>query len=61
MAKTCPERKPEEEKIKVGKHEGLIETADPRTQVQEKKAEGKTSVDIAKALGMGLAEVNKYW
>jgi hypothetical protein len=61
MAKTCPERKPEAEKIKAGKQEGLIETADPRTQVQEMKAEGKTSIEIAKALQMNLAEVNKYW
>ena len=61
MAKTCPERKPEAEKIKAGKQEGLIETADPRTQVQEMKAEGKTSIEIAKALQMNLVEVNKYW
>ena len=61
MAKTCPERKSEAEKTKAGKEEGLIETADPRSQVQEMKAQGKTSVDIARALGMSLAQVNKYW
>jgi hypothetical protein len=61
MAKTCPERKPEAEKIKAGQEEGLIETADPRSQVQEMKAQGKTSVDIARELGMSLAQVNKYW
>ena len=61
MAKTCPERKPEGEKIKAGQEEGLIDTADLRTKVQEMKAEGKTSIAIAQALHMSLAEVNKYW
>jgi len=61
MAKTCPEKKQETEKLKAGKEEGLIESADPRSQVQEMKAAGKNSIEIARALRMSLAQVNKYW
>lgn len=61
LAKTCPEKKPEAEKVKAGAEEGLVETADIRTQVQELKATGKTSVEIAAKLGISLKEVNKHW
>lgn len=61
FAKTCPDKKPEAERTKAGEEEGLIETADVRTQVQELKAEGKTSIAIASKLGITLAEVNKHW
>jgi hypothetical protein len=61
MAKTCPDRKPEAEKIKHGQDESLVETADLRTQVQERKAGGETSIQIAKALGVSLAEINRNW
>jgi len=54
-------RASEPAKVKHGVEEGLVDSADPRTQVQELKATGMTSVAVAKNLGMSLKEVNKHW
>jgi hypothetical protein len=60
-AKTCPDRKTEVEKSQPGSEDGLVESVDLRTRVQELKAAGATSVAIAQKLGIRLVEVNKYW